>query len=350
MSRDAVAHNATFEEAFLARELQRAGINISPIPALCTLWLGRQAFATPNHKLSTIARAAGVPLVDKHAALGDVRAVAALLPQMTSKLRSPVRYAGGPMTWSHNSPAGQLPLVTRAVALRKGTDGWMQSLMARLPTTGLAPNDAAAEAYLDALAEVLSDGRITGDEAKVLARLAGTAGMGGEQVGALNKRFLDGIKVVALDDDVLTTAEIRQLKAAAKALALPDYFGELQPTAPPTPGRSDVGALGDPPGRSTMKARVQRGTRALAMQRAGSSRSDIADALGVSQDTVKSLLRDAKFYDNPPSDPSRLAFARDARRARDAGVTRDVFRNDRGVSAGKSFEAWRDAAMLADFF
>ncbi|MFS3130079.1 exonuclease domain-containing protein [Nocardioides sp. Bht2] len=72
-----VAHNATFEEAFLAAELRRAGISTAPTPALCTLWLGRQTFSTPNYKLATIARAASVPLVDKHAALGDVRAVAA---------------------------------------------------------------------------------------------------------------------------------------------------------------------------------------------------------------------------------------------------------------------------------
>jgi DNA polymerase III epsilon subunit-like protein len=70
-----VAHNATFEEAFLASELKRAGIAVTPIPALCTLWLGRQTFTTPNFKLGTLARAGGVPLVDKHAALGDVRAV-----------------------------------------------------------------------------------------------------------------------------------------------------------------------------------------------------------------------------------------------------------------------------------
>lgn len=323
-----VAHNATFEEAFLAAELQRAGINVEQIPALCTLWLGRQTFSTPNHKLGTIARAAGVPLVDSHAALGDVRAVAALLPQMTSKLRSPVRYSGGPMTWPHGGTAGQLPLITRAVALRKGTDGWMHSLMARLPSSGLAPNDAAAEAYIEALAEVLEDGKITGDEAKVLAHLAGSAGMGGEQVGALNKRFLDGLKIAALDDDVLTAAEIRQLKTAAKALSMPDYFGDLQPTAPPASEPRPLRASSGMTNGTSMEARSERGVQALEMQRAGSSRADIAAAIGVGQETVKSLLRDAKFYENPQSDPSRLALARDARQARDEGVTRDAFQSD----------------------
>jgi orotate phosphoribosyltransferase-like protein len=97
-----------------------------------------------------------------------------------------------------------------------------------------------------------------------------------------------------------------------------------------------------------MEARGDRGKQALAMQRTGLSRAEIAGALGVGLETVKSLLRDAKFYENPESDPSRLALAREVRQARDTGVTRDRFQGDRGLTSGKTTEAWRDAAMLAD--
>jgi DNA polymerase III epsilon subunit-like protein len=347
-----VAHNATFEEAFLASELKRAGIAVTPIPALCTLWLGRQTFTTPNFKLGTLARAGGVPLVDKHAALGDVRAVSALLPLMLGKLRSPLLHSAGLFAWDQAPGRASLPLVTRAVALRKGTDGWMQSLMSRLPSGGMVPDDAAAEAYFDALTDVLSDGKLTGDEAKLLAELAGSAGMGGAEVLSLNQRFLDGLMDAALEDEVLTATEIRQLRAAAKALSLPDYFGELQSTAPKaattTLTTNDTASEGG--STTSTEARAKRGQLALTMQRAGASRADIATTLGLSQDTVKSLLRDAKFYENPQSDPSRSALARDARRAREDGMTRDQFQVDRGVTAGKSSEAWRDAAMLADSF
>src|SRR5690349_12282814 len=64
----------------------RAGpfrMRLSPrgaVPALCTLWLARRSVAAPNHKLATLARRAGLPMPDAHAALGDVRAVAALRP------------------------------------------------------------------------------------------------------------------------------------------------------------------------------------------------------------------------------------------------------------------------------
>lgn len=223
-----VAHNAPFEERFLATELARAGYQGIRMPALCTLWLGRKTFQTPNHKLGTIARDAGVQLVDKHAALGDVRAVAQLFPLMMDRHASPLLY-GCPAYVYPAQPGADttMRLVTRAVELRKGADGWMHSLMSRLPMSANDIDDATAEVYLEALAEVLADGKIVGEEAKTLARLAGDAGMGGDQVRALNERFLEAMREAALADDVLTTAELRDLKTAAKALSVPDYFDDL---------------------------------------------------------------------------------------------------------------------------
>ena len=224
-----VAHNAPFEERFLATEFARAGHRNLRMPALCTLWLGRKTFQTPNHKLGTIARDAGVPLVDKHAALGDVRAVSRLLPLMLSRHGSPLWYGCRPHSAGQPAAgADALRLVTRAVALRKGNDGWMHSLMSRLPMSANDVEDAAAEVYLDALAEVLSDGKIVGDEAKALARLAGEAGMGAEQVAALNEMFLESMREAAFADDVLTAIELRQLTTAAMALCVPDYFDDLR--------------------------------------------------------------------------------------------------------------------------
>lgn len=224
-----VAHNAPFEERFLATEFARAGHRNLRMPALCTLWLGRKTFQTPNHKLGTIARDAGVPLVDKHAALGDVRAVSRLLPLMLSRHGSPLRYGCSPHSANEPARGGDaLRLVTRAVALRKGTDGWMHSLMSRLPMSANDVDDAAAEVYVDALSEVLTDGKIVGDEAKALARLAGEAGMGAEQVAALNEMFLESMREAALADDVLTPTELRHLNTAASALCVPDYFDDVR--------------------------------------------------------------------------------------------------------------------------
>ena len=243
-----VAHNAVFEERFLAAEFARAGIALPRMPALCTLWLGQRTFATPNHTLRTLARHAEIPLVDAHAALGDVRAVAQLLPRMLER-------HGGPLTYP--CPVGVMPAVrtgtarpkTRAVELRKGSDGWMASLLARLPMTAGEANDAEASAYLDALSIALEDGKIVSEEAKLLAGLAGVAGLGAAQVAALNERLLESMREAAFEDQVLTVTELRQLRAAAKALGVSDYFDDLQPTIP-TP-RS---ALADDPAGKVPRA------------------------------------------------------------------------------------------------
>jgi DNA polymerase-3 subunit epsilon len=87
-----VAHNARFEERFMAAEFARAGVRTPPMPALCSLWLGQQTFDTPNHKLGTLAQHAGIPLVDAHAALGDVRATAALLPLILDRYRPGIEF------------------------------------------------------------------------------------------------------------------------------------------------------------------------------------------------------------------------------------------------------------------
>ena len=171
-----VAHNAVFEERFLAAEFDRAGIAVPVSPAVCSLWLARRTLRASNHKLTTLARAAGLSTVDAHAALADVRTVAALMPRMLALHGEPLRFLTGfrPMPLL---PRDVRPK-TRAAALRKGTDGWMASLMSRLPLSATEASEADAQRYLDALADALEDGRILGGEAQILARLAGSAGLG----------------------------------------------------------------------------------------------------------------------------------------------------------------------------
>lgn len=172
--------------------------------------------------------------------------------------------------------------------------------------------------------------------------------MGGEQVSALNRQFLDSMKQAALDDEILTATELRQLRAAAKALSLPEHFGDLTPTAPEPP--TGPTASEDGPGHSAVSetgSRAERAQHALGLQRAGHIRGEIAARLAVSQDTVKGLLRDAKFFENPESDPSRLDLARLALVARNAGSTRERFQADHGLTVGRSTESWRDAGALS---
>jgi DNA polymerase-3 subunit epsilon len=224
------AHNVTFEERFLAAEFARMDVALPLNPALCSLWLARRTLRSPNHKLSTLARTAGLSTVDAHTALADVRTVAALLPQMLAVHGRPLHYLTG-LRPLPELDRGARPK-TRAVELRKGTDGWLASMMARLPMSGADAREADVPRYLDALTLALADGRIVGGEAQQLARLAGSAGLGAAQVLAMHRRYLEHMRALALEDAILTTAELRQLKTAASGLGLPDYFDDLRPTSP----------------------------------------------------------------------------------------------------------------------
>jgi DNA polymerase-3 subunit epsilon len=229
-----VAHNAVFEERFLAAEFMRLGVLPPLSPALCTLWLSRRTMRTPNHKLRTLARAAGLSTVEAHTALGDVRIVAELLPQMLSVYG---RVYGEPVRFG--SPPRSMPALPRTVApkpravdLRTGTDTWMAALMAQLPLSAAEASDVDAQRYLDELSGALADGAVLGVEPAAVAALAGSAGLSPAQVADLHRRFLDGLKDVAFAADIVTSAELRRLRTVAALLGLPDHFADLRATTP----------------------------------------------------------------------------------------------------------------------
>lgn len=81
-----VAHNARFEENFLAFELNEAGHDLDLIPALDTLWLARNTIELSNYKLDTVVNGFNGRIIDAHTALGDVIAVSKILPEMLSRI------------------------------------------------------------------------------------------------------------------------------------------------------------------------------------------------------------------------------------------------------------------------
>lgn len=235
-----VAHNAGFEEKFLAAEFRRTGAMLPAWPALDTLDLARATVNAPNYRLATLTESFGIPHVDAHSALGDARATAALLPFL-------LRAAGGRLAWESAAPAipiaGQGRALPRppgdpygrqaagyelADGLRKGAAGWMSNLMTRIPEV---PAEAQAEtaAYIEVLTVALADGRITGDEARALAVTAGTLGLSKAQVHALNEQVLAAMWAAAIEDNVVTAEEYKLLVSAAHQLDRDGYYDPLAP-------------------------------------------------------------------------------------------------------------------------
>lgn len=221
-----VAHHAPFEEGFLYAELNRLGITTPAIPALCTLQLSRVLLASPNYKLATCCEVSGIALTDAHTALGDVRATALLLSSLLNAapdIRFPVAPALLPRYRRLAGPR------TRVTNLRKGEDGWMRSLLSKLPFSMSDHDPVGAQPYLDALTEELGDGRLTREKTRRLGRLAGRAGMGAAQVAELHLRFLHGMRDAALVDDDVTYDELRTLNVTAALLDNADYFSDITP-------------------------------------------------------------------------------------------------------------------------
>jgi DNA polymerase-3 subunit epsilon len=216
-NRIVVAHHAAFEDKFLASEFKRAGIKLPPIPALDTLWLTRQVVELPNYKMQTVIQNYGIEEIDLHTALGDVRALAKILPTLLSAAPTilyPVMHS-------------ELPAIpvsgkqkTRVTNLKKGEKGWINSILEKLPESGSDATSELESEYLELLEQVLADGKIIGDEAKALSKLAGEAGLGRKQVVRLHESFLARVKSAAEADGSVDGVELKKIEQTIKSLNL----------------------------------------------------------------------------------------------------------------------------------
>ncbi len=118
-----------------------------------------------------------------------------------------------------------------------------------------------------------------------------------------------------------------------------DCRDRAKPASGPNDGRNAANA-------SVRAERLERCWQAVELQRSGASRSQIAERLGVSDEAVKSLLRDGKFYADPQADPARVDLARQAAAARAQRVPRAEFARRTSLSKGKADECWKDADVL----
>lgn len=203
-----VAHHAAFEDGFLGAEFARLGKGINSIPCVDTLWLARQVVDLPNYKLVTVLDFFGIPEEDSHTALGDVRLLAKLLPILLKKSGS-LKFNTQPTEFE--IPTTDLRIKTRVSNLKKGDIGWLANMMRKLPESGQAISSEVALRYTELLTQCLSDGKITGEEAKQLSKIAGAGGLGAEQVRQIHKEYLSGLEKLAQSDGKITSAEQKNL-------------------------------------------------------------------------------------------------------------------------------------------
>ncbi|MCZ2817894.1 exonuclease domain-containing protein [Modestobacter sp. VKM Ac-2984] len=242
-----VAHNALFDLRFLGREFGRAGLPIALSPSLCTMRLAPLFFGAGTRSLQALCDYMSIPL-EAHAALNDARATAELLIRMlASDLGTEpligaglaVRFAadGGyegfePLdaVWADLvaravepgpcAPCDPCPSVPRdaATARSRRRDGYLGGLVAALPALDGAPPSMAP--YLTVLDEALEDRLVSITEADQLFSLAAELGCGADHVRAAHRLYLDALATTALADDIVTDAELADLRRVAELLGM----------------------------------------------------------------------------------------------------------------------------------
>jgi DNA polymerase-3 subunit epsilon len=212
-----VAHHAAFEDGFLAAEFARIGVGVRNLPTIDTLWLSRQVIDLPNYKMATVIDAFGIAEEDAHTALGDVRMLSKLLPVLIAKSQ-PLKFTVPLLASSGTAYSGRLK--TRVSNLSKGESGWMANVIKKLPESGLSLTDSVITSYTEMLSQFLSDGKIIGEEAKALAKLAGSSGLGAEQLKKIHQDYFDSFEKTALEDGVLSEAEKKHLASLKLQLGI----------------------------------------------------------------------------------------------------------------------------------
>lgn len=82
-----VAHNVAFDWGFLAAEMRRARSLLPSGPRLCTIQFTRRAVPGLQRRgLDSVADYYSIPIVDRHRALGDARATAAVLVRLLEEV------------------------------------------------------------------------------------------------------------------------------------------------------------------------------------------------------------------------------------------------------------------------
>lgn len=221
--RTLVAHNARFDTHFLDSEFNRAQSGTRPpTPSLCTMQLSYSFLRSSSRKLTDCCRAANVPHVREHTALGDARAVAGLLRHYLSRCGTPIPWSDTVRStrdhwWPPYDISARPPRTRQRSQIVTRPDAWLDRITSSLPRNP----EPLVEAYLDVLERALLDNYLSAHEEQALIRLAEELGLQRDQVAAVHATYLDSMAIAAWEDGVVTETEHTELERVASMLGLP---------------------------------------------------------------------------------------------------------------------------------
>jgi DNA polymerase-3 subunit epsilon len=220
-----VAHNARFDCSFLEFEFERVGIDIKPLPQVCTMALaGSLGIGGNRVRLSDCAAALGTAPVEAHCAEDDALACASILAAF---LREKGEAAIKAFARGEVRPPASWPMSEkRASCLRRGTSRSPAEEPSFLATLvghadgALGADTVLVAPYLEVLDRAIEDRRLSEPEQAELAETAHLLGLSAERVRSLHCDYMGTLIALARRDSIVTDRERYDLVQVGEALGI----------------------------------------------------------------------------------------------------------------------------------
>jgi ATP-dependent Lhr-like helicase len=237
-----VAHNARFDRAFLESELARCGIDVTPLPVICTMELAsRIGIGGVRRRLEDCRASLGLDSDDSHTALDDAEAAAAIFAAYLERYGNGVAaLVRGTLRPAEDWPTDgdrAAPVPRRAVAPAKASS--LGELIAQsgplIGESGLNHEDQGPDesggnttAYLEVLERAIEDRRLDATERSDLLATASLLGLPQPAVERVHSEYVDHLIALARRDGEITSRERQDLQSVAVALEIDDLDDRLR--------------------------------------------------------------------------------------------------------------------------
>lgn len=208
--RAVIAHNSRFDQSFVLKEFERAGISLTSSDWICT-----QKIAG-GLSLLAACQEYEIELVNHHYALDDARACLEIFLRNESDLIDKISISEAPILEGFIPPA---TLTRQQIGITPNRSA-VRSFSRRVEF----PNLDSEFTYLAVLNEFLEDMSISDMELSDLNDLCAELGISESRETELRTEYLAAIQRSCMRDGVLSASEAEILNRFAKALGLPNIF------------------------------------------------------------------------------------------------------------------------------
>lgn len=220
-----VAHNARFDCAFLESEFARLGIDVKPLPQVCTMALaGSLGIGGSRMRLADCAAALGTDLTDAHSAEADAMVCASILATFLRErgamaIEEFERGMVRPLAdWPKSNR--RAPCCPRGIASPVAEEPSFLTSLVGSADAALGADTAVVAPYLEVLDRAIEDRRLSDVEQMELAETAHMLGLTADRVRSLHSDYVGTLIALARRDSVVTDRERHDLVMVGKALGI----------------------------------------------------------------------------------------------------------------------------------